>query len=195
MEDNENYINCYPNCTFYFYIDDDYNHICLNSTVCPPQAPYLLDKTKQCIKKCNTKNKYIFRNTCFEKCPIESKNYSNINENITEYYCSSVCPFERPFEIVQDQICVSSCTIMERYNRLCVTNYDGDRSADVQNMVLLDIKSDITDSFNYSFITKDRNLVYKEKNIVYEITSTQCECHDGNTTIINLGECESLLKT
>ena len=53
---------------------------------------------------------------------------------------------------------------MERYNGLCVTNYEGNRSAQVQNMVLLDIKTDITDSFNYSFITKNRSLVYQEKN-------------------------------
>ena len=106
MEDANNYINCYPNCTFNFYIDDDYNHICLNSTICPPFVPFLIDKTKQCVKECNNKNKYIFRSTCFEECPIESKN----NSNSTGYYCSSECPFERPFEMVQEQICVSSCT-------------------------------------------------------------------------------------
>ena len=39
-------------------------------------------------------------------------------------------------------------------------------------MVMLDIKIDMVDTFNYSYITKDRNLVYKEKNIVYEVTST-----------------------
>ena len=83
---------------------------------------------------------------------------------------------------------------MERYYRACITNYDGNSSADVQNMVLLDIKSDIIDTFNYSFITKDKNLIYEERNIIYEITSTQCEYHDPKTTIIYLGECESLLK-
>ena len=190
MEDNENYMNCYPNCTFNFYIDEDYNHICLNTTGCPTVAPFLIDKTKQCVKKCNNKNKYIFRNTCFKECPIESTNYTND----TGFYCSSVCPFERPFEKVIEQICVDTCTIMERYYGLCVTNYEGDRSADVQNIVLIDIKMDIVDTFNYSFITNERNLVYEEKNIVYEITSTQCEYHDPRTTIIDLGECESLLK-
>ena len=83
---------------------------------------------------------------------------------------------------------------MERYKGLCFTNYDGNRTSDVQNIVMLDIKTDMVDTFNYSYITKDRNLVYKEKNIVYEVTSTQCQYYDGNTTIIKLEECESLLK-
>ena len=51
MEDNENYTNCYPNCVFNFYFDDEYNYICLNSTECPPYAPLLIDKTKQCVKQ------------------------------------------------------------------------------------------------------------------------------------------------
>ena len=189
-ENNENFTNCYPICIFNFYFDDDNNYICLNTMGCPDFAPLLIDKTKECVKECNSKNKYIFRSTCFEECPIESKNYSNI----TGFYCISDCPFEKPFEIVEEQICVSSCSIMERYYRACITNYDGNSSADVQNMVLLDIKSDIIDTFNYSFITKDKNLIYEERNIIYEITSTQCEYHDPKTTIIYLGECESVLK-
>ena len=37
----------------------------------------------------------------------------------------------------------------------------------------------------------------KKKIIIYEITSTQCEYHskEPETTIINLGECETLLKS
>ena len=45
------------------------------------------------------KNKYQFRHTCFEQCPIDSKNYTNE----TGSYCNVSCPFERPFEIVKDQ--------------------------------------------------------------------------------------------
>ena len=125
IKENSNYINCYPNCTFNFYFDDYFNYTCHNTTGCPDFAPLLIDKTKQCAKNCTKKNKYIFRSTCFETCPIESIPYSNI----TGYYCNSVCPFERPFEMVLAQICVSYCTIMERYNGLCVTNYEGNRSA------------------------------------------------------------------
>ena len=192
MKDDSNYtyFNCYPICIHNFYFDENNNYKCLEDRGCPSYAPLLIDKTKQCVKECNLKNKYMFRNTCFEECPKDSKNYTNN----TGFYCISDCPFERPFEILPEQICVSSCTIMERYNGLCITNYEGNRTADIQNMILLDIKSDIIDTFDYSFITRDKNLIYKEKNIIYEITSTQCQYHEKGVSIINLGECESILK-
>ena len=189
--DNDNYTNCYPNCTFNFYFDDNYNYICLNRTGCPTFSPLTINKAKQCVKECDDKNRYKFRSTCFDECPLESKNISNN----TGFYCTSVCSFEKPFELVQEQLCVSSCTIMERLYGLCVTNYEGNRTLEIQNKVLLDIKYDINSGFNYSIITKNRNIVYQEKNIIYEITSTQCEYHDPRTSTIKLGECESLLKT
>ena len=126
MEDNQNginyinytnyidYTNCYPICPFNLYLDDDYNQICLNKTEYPSFAPLSINNEKLCVKECNDKYKYIFRSTCFEECPIESKN----NSNSTGFYCTPVCPFERPFEILNEQICVSSRTIMERYKGL-----------------------------------------------------------------------------
>ena len=50
-----------------------------------------------------------------------------------------------PFEMVQQQICVSSCTIMERYLQLCITNYFGERNNEVQKKILENIKEDILD--------------------------------------------------
>ena len=190
MEDNERYMNCYPNCTFNFYINDTYDQICLTKTGCTDVAPLYYDKTKLCDKKCNKKHKNLFRSSCFEFCPLESAQFSNA----TGHYCKSVCPFERPFELVKEQICVDSCTIMERYYKLCVTNYEGEKAPIVQNMLMLDVKSDIIDSFNANFITKYSNVVFDDKNIIYEITSTKCEYHDPRTTIIDLKECEPMLK-
>ena len=82
---------------------------------------------------------------------------------------------------------------MERYNKLCFTNYDGKRNSEVQDMILNDFKDNIIDTFNYSFITEDQNVIYEEKNVVYEITSTKCKNH-YKTTTIDLGECEFYLK-
>ena len=189
-ENNNNYINCYPNCTYNYYFDEDFNYICLNTSECPPFARLLIDKTKQCTNKCNDKHRFEFRNKCFEICPPESISFSNSSGD----YCNSTCPFERPFEMVAGQICVSTCTIMERYYKLCVTNYEGNLTNEVQDMVLSDIKSDIDDTFNYTFINTERNVIIDENNIIYEITSTQCENRNPKATIINLGDCEAALK-
>ena len=85
---------------------------------------------------------------------------------------------------------------MERYNKLCFTNYEGNRSREVQDMVLSDFKDDIVDTFDYTFIINE-SLIHKEKNNIYEITSTNITYHDRreNVTFINISECEPVLKS
>ena len=191
-ENNPNYTNCYPECKYKYYFDSDYNYKCTNTSECPQSYPFLIENTKQCIERCNDTHKWQFRHTCFEQCPLDSKNYTNE----TGFYCNASCPFERPFLKVQTQYCVSSCNIMERYNKLCFTNYEGNRNNEIQDLILNDFKDDVIDTFNYAFITKKQNLIYEEKNIIYEITSTstQCTYQDPLTTTIDLGDCESILK-
>ena len=95
------------------------------------------------------------------------------------------CPFEEPFENVQQQTCVSKCTIMERYFGLCKTNYIGERQDELQNKILEDIQEDIIDSFDYNYINQNNSIIIKEFDNNYEIT---------NTSNFNLGNCENILK-
>ena len=189
-EANYNFTNCYPRCRYNYYFDENDNYTCLNTPGCPSFASFLLYKTKQCVKSCNDKYKYILGNTCYETCPIDSKNISNSSG----YYCNLSCPFDRPFEVVDEQICTSYCTIMERYYKQCFTNYEGERINEVQDLVLSNIREDIVETFDYKFITKDQNLILKENNILYEITSTQCMNSSNETTNIDITECEARVK-
>ena len=192
MEDNENYTNCYPNCTYNFYFDDEHNYKCLDKPGCPSHAPLQIENSKQCVKTCKgTKYKYEFRNTCFASCPAYSVEYYGSNGN---WYCKVKCPFHLPFEKVKEKICVSNCTIMERYNKLCITNYTEDRFDEIQDMIMSDIKYDIVDTFDYKIITNERSIIYEERNIIYEITYTHNNSTDPKMAKINLGECETRLK-
>ena len=191
MEGNQNYTNCYPPCEFNYYFDEDYNYKCFNESGCPPELKYMVDGKNACINSCKgTKYSYEFRKKCYEKCPIESVPFSNLTGN----YCKSDCPFEKPFEMVELQICVSKCTIMERYNKLCVTNYKKNGSSEIQDMVIEDIQDDIVDTFNYSIITNKLNIILEEKDFFYEITSTNTTTSDPRISRIDLGECEIVLK-
>ena len=192
-KDNPDYFNCYPKCKFNYFFDENHNYICTNTSDCPSLYPYLLENTTECIKECNDENKWLFRHTCFEQCPFnESKNYTNG----TGFYCNASCPFDRPFEMTETQYCVSSCTIMERYYKKCFTNFDGNKeeNSQVQDMVLNDYKDDIIDTFNYTFISETQNIIQIEKNVIYEITSTNCTIKDQRITTIDLGDCEDILK-
>jgi len=191
MEGNQNYTNCYPQCEFNYYFDEDYNYKCFNESGCPPELKYMVDGKNECINSCKgTKYSYEFRKKCYEKCPIESVPFSNLTGN----YCKSDCPFEKPFEMVELQICVSKCTIMERYNKLCVTNYKKNGSSEIQDMVIEDIQDDIVDTFNYSIITNNLSIILEEKDFFYEITSTNTTTSDPRISRIDLGECETVLK-
>ena len=192
-ENNSTYMSCYPECKYNYFFNesDDNNYTCAETQDCPQEYPYLLENTKRCIESCNNKTQYLFRHTRFKDYPEESKNCT-LEGNY--YNCSASCPFERPFEMTKTQYCVSNCTIMERYNKLCFTNYEGNKSSEVQDMVLNDFKDDIVDTFNYTFIINE-SLIHEEINNIYEITSTNITYQDRRTTFLNLSECEPVLKS
>ena len=83
---------------------------------------------------------------------------------------------------------------MERYEKLCITNCDDDRKSEIQNMVLDDFQNDIIDTFDYHIINETHNIIHKEKDVIYEITSTNCTYQHPRTTSIDLGECKNILK-
>ena len=84
---------------------------------------------------------------------------------------------------------------MERYNKLCFTNYEGNRSREVQDMVLSDFKDDIVDTFDYTFIiSQNHSLIHEEIDNTYEITSTNFNYQDPRTTFVNISNCIPTLK-
>ena len=188
MKNNHSILNCYPNCTLNYFFNETNDYQCYDKEGCPPEANYLINGTRECVKSCEgTDNNLEFRHICYQDCPDESI----LDE--TRTYCKPQCPFARPFEIRNSQLCVSTCGIMERYLGECVTNYDGDRIKEVHDMILTDIQNDM-ESFNYSFITENLSLILEEKDVFYEITSTNCTPTDNRISRINLGECEYVLK-
>ena len=186
-------INCYPNCTYNYYFDNESNYICLNDPGCSNDYKFLIDESRECIKSCQEAKefKYAFRNKCLKICPEDTLPSSNITGNFCYASCDNI---ERPFLMVETETCVSKCNIMDRYKELCITNYHGDREEEIKDMILSDIREDITDTFNYSFITSDQSVIIHEKNISYEITSTKTLTNDQKISRIDLGECEDVLK-
>ena len=192
-EPETNTFNCYPNCTYYYYFDKNNTYQCTKEDKCPNDYNKLVDGDRRCVNNCTIlKNKkYEFRNKCYVFCPPD-KSY---NESEFDYFCKITCPFEAPFEMVKEQICVSNCTIMERYYGLCRTNYRGNRSNDeVQDKVLANLQDDIIDTFDYHFINDNLSIVLEEEGNTYEIVTTNKTTLDPRTSYIKLGSCENTLK-
>ena len=45
-----NYLNCYENCSYYYYIDNENNFICTLNLSCPKEYPKLIENEMKCIK-------------------------------------------------------------------------------------------------------------------------------------------------
>lgn len=52
MESNETLINCYPDCLYNFYLNDNNEYICLKAKGCPEESKILIDGKKLCVKSC-----------------------------------------------------------------------------------------------------------------------------------------------
>ena len=190
-----NYLNCYSNCSYYFYfnISNNYEYTCTENITCPVGYDLIAPDIGQCVQSCNeTENyKYKFKNKCYAKCPEDTEEDKN-----EKYTCFLSCPFERPFKLVSQGICVSTCTINERRDKECVTNYFGNRTnEEIQNLILLDIEDHLTsNTFNYTNIN-DELYIIDETKTFYELTTTDRNqpSRDG-ISYVRLADCEKALR-
>ena len=183
--------NCYINCSYYYYFNETNIYKCTNELNCPNNFSKLIDGERECVKNCSAleKKKYEYQGKCYEQCPGDS---FNLNE--TDYFCRITCPFEFPFEMVKQQVCVNNCTIMERHYKLCRTNYEGNRSSEVQDRLFNNLQDDIIETFDYHYVNEEISIVLEEKNNTYEILTTNKNESDSRTSELILGECEDKLR-
>ena len=196
---NSNYINCYEKCDYYFYFNkSEYKFYCTSLSICPNEYNKLKTDSKECIEDCKMDStyKYEFKNKCYPICPDGTE-----ISKTKEYYCNVKCPKQYPFEIVNTQECVKNCSINERKNKICITNYiseeEDKESTTVQDAAINNIREDLTSGFDTSDIDKGGDIIIEEKGIKLTITTTENQKNsenNKNATTINLGECETKLK-
>ena len=193
--------NCYPNCTFYYYFDNSNVYQCTEENKCPDDFGKLINGTRECVKNCpdllpsrGINQTMEYRKTCYKDCPVDNKLL--IREG---HLCRARCPnIDEPFEMVDEQICVPSCTIEQRVEEKCITNYFGNKSdEEVQDKVLSYILNDIIDTFNYTYIDENTSVLIKEDNDthIYEIISTDSKVRNPLTSTVLLKDCERTLKS
>ena len=185
--------NCYENCTYYYYFDKNNKYKCTEENECPQDFNFLIVELRQCVSSCNDVRDYNKRldNKCYKECPLDISRPRYDNPNL----CKPKCTYDFPFELVEKLKCVESCSIMERSEKLCVTNYFENRTnLDIQELIKDDIKKDLINKFNYTIITENETVLIEENQTIYEIVTTRNKNPNSNTTSIYLGECEKLLK-
>ena len=216
-----NYKNCYRYCTYYFY-QDKINKIfyCTETLECPSEFNKLVSEKKECLKSCEEDGeyKYEFRKKCYKECPEGSIKTENETESYNKYYCQAVCKEEFPFEILSTKECVKYCPIKDIQENLCILNYkvnkkdketndDNDNNNIENNKDEEDMKEQILmlQNIEVGFISEDYNIsnlqngedeIIRDEKMKITLTTTQNQKNNtnNNITIIDLGECESLLR-
>ena len=193
---NSHIINCYPNCSDYFYFDDlagkFTNYTCTNISKCPDTHPFLIQNIRQCVNHCGYNKFYPweFNNRCYSKCPIDT-----VPDEKRDFNCLLYCPFERPFKNVTAMTCVSNCTIEERRDKKCVTHYNGTRSnLEIQDKIVEDIENHLTSrTFDYLMIDNE-SIILEENKTTYELTIMGANRPSPLSSSLNLDECEKALR-
>jgi len=200
-EDNINgYKNCYSKCPYYFYINNGTNiTFCTLNNKCPEKYNKIIYEKNQCVNECNENDvyKYEFRNGCYDICPEGSVSKEN-NALIDKYYCRPICNKEYPFEEILIQQCVSYCSLKELKQKTCILNYKSDEEGiSAEDLILHNIEKGFTsEDYDTSNLDKGEDVIFDYETMTITLTTTQNQKNNknNNMTVVDLGECEDLLR-
>ena len=182
---NNNHINCYENCSFYYYFDINNDYHCTENYSCPEEFNKLIKEKRFCLAECDNDEEYIYEynNICY-------KNYLNINISCTE---------EKPFENKKKHKCVENCEYNELLKKTCVLRYISYEKGKKlpQDKIFEIVENWFTSSnFDFSNINKGQNDVIEAD--ILKITLTNADNQKNNTnkneTSIDLLDCENELR-
>ena len=156
-------------------------------------------KNGKCVDDCKNDSdyQYEFNHTCYHECPYNI----SVKSKTKEFYCEVKCSKENPFEIIETQTCVSSCSITQRESGMCKINYiseDENINKEVEEKAIENVKEELTNGFNTSNIDSGKNVVIGQKHSTIAITSTENQkkekTSNSNSTTIDLWDCEAKIK-
>ena len=197
------YFNCYSQCPYYYYIEDNYDdytkYKCTSNLECPDNYNKLIQNLSKCIDKCENENnyKYEYKNQCFNDCP-EGTIKNNISESNQKYFYKPICDMEEPFEIIKEQNCVKYCTIEELNNNMCIFNFkSNNKSNSNEDILIKNLEKYFTsEDYNTSKIEQGEEEIYQEDSFTITFTSSENQKNiiNNNMTNIDLGQCEIELR-
>ena len=176
-----------------------------------PRRNIIQDKNK-CIDKCDKDDiyKYEYKKGCYEECPIGTSKQNNNNTKVHEYFCKPICTEELPFEDILKQECIKNCPIKDYKEKNCILNYEpkeiGNNIKNEQDEYGTDTKAEDLklQNFEIGFTSpdydptelRDKDEIFEDEKmkIILSTTQNQKNNTNENITLIDLGECEILLR-
>ena len=118
-----------------------------------------------------------------------------------EYFCELKCSKDLPYELIETQTCVETCTLTEINNKKCKKNHiseNKNEENEAQEKMVDNIKEEITNGLDTSGIDKGEDIIIQQKDITVTITKSDNQKNQlnikTNTTNIDLVKCEKKLK-
>ena len=153
----------------------------------------IITGTDICVYNCSLDDeyKYEFKKTCFNDCP-EGTYLSNENNK-----CIIICGEDLPYEINEE--CTSNCNTLDFLNKICkINNQNINTKEYMVNKIINDIHEGSLDSLVSKVLNEDKKDYFINNNNteIFQITSlyNQKNIEYNNASIIDIGECEDLLK-
>ena len=170
-----NYSNCYKNCNYYHYFNND-NTFCTFNFSCPKNYPYLIQDKNECVV---SQNNEIIRE--IESSIIIFSNNSLKSTIIIDRYSEIIF-------IIQNLMNILNNETMKKTKNEEIEYYD----ELIQNIEIFFTSKD----YNTTKLDKGKDEIYESKKMKITLTTSQNQKNNinNNMTTIDLGECETLLK-
>ena len=193
--------NCYEKCKYFYYYDLLNEYHCSEKNECPKGYKKVVDQMK-CILKCSDDKeyRYEYKDSCYSSCPegtILSK-FDYLCEKITQENC---------LYVDNNNKCIKECNGTNFFNNLCKINNNNNITinhtidSNAKDNLIKDIEEELMKGSMDSLIeniTKGNksDLIIKEKDISYQITTTENQNNNkyNDISLIQLGECENILR-
>ena len=153
----------------------------------------MITGTDICVYNCSLygEYKYEFKKTCFNVCPEGT--YSAIENN----KCIIVCGEDIPYEINEE--CTSNCNTQDFLNKICkINNQNINAKEYMANKIINNIHDGTLDLLLSKVLNEDKKDYFINNNNteIFHITSlyNQKNIEYNNASIIDIGECEDVLK-
>ncbi len=94
--------NCYLNCSYFYYFDENGKYNCTESDLCPLQYNKKIIEKKKCIDECINDDLYIYeyKYICLKECPLALKLYEDEKKCLNECY---------PYQFEYNNSCYNDC--------------------------------------------------------------------------------------
>jgi len=158
----------------------------------------VISENRICINECYLDKiyKYEYDNFCYDNCP---KGTHSQKDNI--YLCHAnvyECIEEYPFLVVKDNLCVENCNSKDFFNEVClISNININSLRIIILNIIKGIQEGLMDLSLEEVINEEKKDIKKKaNNILFFITSSYNQIHKkyNDSSSINLGECENILK-